>query len=272
MSVAPAARCCVSSPRRLKPDAEGHVILAMGRGARHGTRPPWGVDEPERRAAGFGLGGSAQSETQRLALGDTTRLDDLGRVVEPKPPRYPRIEKRIQAVHNRDKINSRFTRRNLVWYDTEHGNPSGDKVHGSRLPTLSARASGGETLSTPPKPFWSDRSGSAARARQPAGGEHAVGSGLSEKPGEVSSSRLPGYAGFRPRNDLEHRDPHRYKQPPSLVERAAMTSVQRGVYGYRGFVPRDLKDKALALPIGHQPIECRHQKFMRTTECSTPPP
>jgi hypothetical protein len=238
----------------------------MGRGARHGSRPPWGVDEPERRAAGFGLGGSARSETQRLALGDTTRLDGLGREMEPKPPQYPRIEKRIQAAQGRDMEASRFTRRNLVWYDTEHGNPAGDKVHGSRLPTLSARASGGAALSTPPKPFWSDRSGSAARARQQVAGGSTFG-------GESSNmSAAPGYSGFRPRNDVEHRDPHRYKQPPSLIERAALSSVQRGVYGYRGYIPRDMRDKAVALPIGHQPIASREQKFMRTTECSTPPP
>ena len=243
----------------------------MGRGARHLTRPPWGVDEPDRRAAGFGLGSTARSETQRLALGDTSRLDGVGRAVEPQPPQYPRIERRIEAVQDRDKTNSRFTRRNLVWYDTEHGNPSGDKVHGSRLPSLSARASGGANLATPPKPFWSDRSGSAARARQPPGsGRRAVGGGPPSELGETET--VSGYAGFRPRNDVEHRDPHRYKQPPSLVERAAMTSVQRGVYGYRGFIPRDIRDKAIALPIGHQPIESRQQQFMRTTECSTPPP
>ena len=243
----------------------------MGRGGRHGPRPPWGVDEPDRRAAGLGLGSSARSETQRLALGDTTRLDGLGREMEPKPPQYPRIEKRIQAVQERDKHSSRFARRNLVWYDTEHGNPSGDKVHGSRLPTLSARASGAAALSTPPKPFWSDRSGSAARARQHAPGGRA-GSEASAKSDATASSRLPGYSGFLPRNDVEHQDPHRYKQPPGLIERAALTSVQRGVYGYRGYIPREMRDKSVALPIGHQPIESRQQKFMRTTECSTPPP
>jgi hypothetical protein len=186
--------------------------------------------------------------------------------MEPKPPHYPRIEQRIQAAHERDTSASRFTRRSLVWYDTEHGNPAGDKVHGSRLPSLSARASGGAALSTPPKPFWSERSGSAARARRQVAGDGAFGDEAPYK------SAAPGYSGFRPRNDVEHCDPHRYKQPPSLIERAALSSVQRGVYGYRGYIPRDMKDKAVALPIGHEPIESRQQKFMRTTECSTPPP
>ena len=223
----------------------------MGRGAQGGARrrirPPWGVDEP----AGLGLGG-ARSESQRLTLGDTTRLDGLGGAIEPAPPpQYPGIEKRIQAVQERDMTMSRFTRRNLVWYDTELGNASGDKMHGSHLPTLSARASRAAALSTPPKPFWSDRS---------------------HKPFATASPRVPGYSGFRPRNDIQHSDPHRYKQPPSLIDRAAMTSVQRGVYGYRGYIPRELRDKAVALPIGHQSIESRQQQFMRTTECATPPP
>ena len=253
--------------------------IAMGRGgrghvARHGMRrPPWGVDEMEFRAAGFGLGGSPRSETQRLALGDKTRLDSLGREIEPKPPpQYLGIEKRIQAARERDNTLSRFTRRSLVWYDTELGNVAGDKFHGSSLPSLSARAERAAALSTPPKPFWSDRSGSAAKARQQVGGVDAFDSGSSHEPGATASPRLPGYSGFRPRCDIEHHDPHRYKPPTSLVERAALTSVRRGVYGYRGYIPRDTQAKAVALPIGHEAIETRQQHFMRTTECTTPPP
>ena len=223
----------------------------MPRGGGVRVRPPWGVDEPSFRAAGQGLGREAMSESQRVAL--------VAKAPEPKPPAYPRCDVRIDKVNERNQTNSRFTRRSLVWYDTENGNASGEANR--RLPSLSARAA--QKLATPPKPFWSAR-GTAAAARQPT---DAHGRGA---PRHVIS----GYTGFKPRADVAHTDPLRYKAPTDITERAAMTGVQRGVCGYRGFIPRNLRDKAVALPIGAQPMESgdHSQRWKMTSDRSTPPP
>ena len=243
----------------------------MPRGRPRGVRPPWGVDDRES-VRQLGLE-DTRSETQRLGFHDTSKLSSkgLGRVVEPQPPSYPRVDKRIQVVTDRDFAGAVHARRNLVWYDTEHGNTRCDKVHGSKMPSMSARANAAAALSTPPKPFWTDRPGTKPPRRDPpASGRRAIGGGPPNELGAKDTKS--GYSGFRPRNDVEQRDPHRYNQPTGILERAAMTSVQRGVYGYRGFIPRDIRDKGLALPIGHVPMEARQQRFMHTTECSTPPP
>ena len=167
-----------------------------------------------------------------------------GRTAEPQ---WPRLDRQLDLVGDRLKENSNHARRNLVWFDQNT----------TRLPSLNARAMEGATAPAPTKPFWS------ARLRPSDGGNQASST--------QSAREISGYTGFRPR-EQSYQDNLRYKTPVQLSDRAKGRGVRRGVYGYRGFIPRSFTKDKDPVQIGFAGEAAHKQRFREVSRLHSPLP